>query len=810
MRLPIRHLFLATLSASSVLLSGCLFENKTSQDVFTSSLTLSFGMENTKAIAREENIPVPNDLYFFDAQGVRQDRLVIFGCGATDSGQEPVVENATKCSLEALDGWSTTAPFSLPITGDLQQIDSSSFAAGVRLYSPDRALVYGQDYTVKATAFGHLQIVPLKVLAPQTTYTLVITRQLTDRQGLPIQPAEAYVRAKRAEGAKGDHIRATEYKAVVRYGVDVGTILYAAQFTTQSIGRELIDMASKAKDLSLTFDSATAKAYRVDGFLPGCFGQGECVSKLTGTVQLPNYLPDPKSITAENCKVDVAHRDEAEFWFALYGADANSTGFQYTRESCPGLFQTMDFNDTSTTELNVSMVLPLLPSSGELSLNPVMFAHGITSIKELGNGGMLVLDNFVQPKIASRAQITGADGYGVVAIDHVLHGSRSLDLDGDKVYDITASSAVKALMPAYKDADVKFFIKSDAWLTSRDNIRKVVADLLNFKAALANAIDASGRVRFQGDKTSIYGHSMGGIVSVPTVGIEQIINDQPFSGMVLASPSGGIAGILMNSLWLGQDEVPPSFKFLPEFRLRMAEELGITAPTEQATLDAVRAFAEQSKELFLNKVAEIEPRFMAESQYLIQTVIDTVDPLNYAAVLQQQPTLLFSVVGSRAVNPELVDYKGAGFTAADQVVPVRVELDGQTLFTRCKPNATRDAEGKLQREGVSNNLICANGTEKVPYYALDITEFPLTGAEALATALSLRDVREGSPRSYSRLMRGNHNIGVGALTDSVAEGSATLSLVTQATMEVADETVAFFSDAVGVVDQVKEDLLEPR
>lgn len=92
--------YAVTAIISASVLSGCNSDDNNSH----TPLQFSFGMENTSAVANDQNIPIPNDLYFFDKDGSKQNNIVIMGCGNTDSGVETAVENATKCSLEDLNG----------------------------------------------------------------------------------------------------------------------------------------------------------------------------------------------------------------------------------------------------------------------------------------------------------------------------------------------------------------------------------------------------------------------------------------------------------------------------------------------------------------------------------------------------------------------------------------------------------------------------------------------------------------------------------------------------------------------------------
>ena len=813
--------------------TGCAKDGPPIKPYDQSMLRFDFGMENTKEIANNRNIPLPNDLYFLDAAGVKQPKLVIMGCGSTDIGPEPDVENATKCSLEDLDGWSTTAPFSLPVSGDISQVDTGSFARGIHLISDGQPLIMGQDFTVIATEFGHLQILPLKVLRPKTTYTLVTTRDLTDLSGAPVAPSHAYVASKRESGVFGEQINSVEVEAAATLGIAVNKITYAAQFTTQSIGGELVNI--NPANLSVRFDSDRTEVYEVDGFSPIAKPEqftGESVEKLFATVELPNYMA-ANQVVAQSCRADEENRAEAEFWYTFYGANTYHDSFKYTRSSCPELYKPINFTDATTSTVEVSMVLPKRPNSGSANYDVVIAAHGITSAKQMGNGGVPLMDLFTQPRIVSRARTRNADGYAVVAIDHYLHGTRSISFDnsagfdcnGDNVadewcfrhsdkavqlhgdYDFSVTVGLRGvpLVTGFGSADVKNFIKADALLTSRDVLRKVVADLVNLKTSIGQAVDASEKVTLNSERISVFGHSMGAMVAVPAAGILRM-RKEPFAGVVLANGGGGIGGITMNSPWFGRDEVPPAIKFLPEYRLRMARELGIEEADKQATLVAVRQFAVDQPEVFRAKSDEIAPQYLAEFQYLIQAVVDGVDPLNYAADILEQPVLSFSTVGNLDSHPELKDVRGGGFTAADQVVPFRIELGIGTTFERCAPvpKETSMTAGQTDAE-------C--GTEHLPYYSLDVTEFPLAGAEPLDQILKLADVRDGTARSATRLTGGNHFIGVSAAPDTVSEGTSSPAKINQAASELVRQTVDFLTDdgkQFGVVGQPDETLLPRR
>lgn len=766
------------------------------------NLQFSFGLENSSRIADSSNIPMPNDLYFIGRDGEKSSKLVIFGCGETNDGAvtENWIENSTKCSLEDLGGWSTTAPFTLPMSGDVSQLDPSTFAANVRIFKKRSPLLpgpaysqlrYDKDFTVRGTDFNHLQILPLKPLAAATDYILVISDGLKSTAGEVVKRPADFTQLLTQEQ---DELRLARYKSEVEglfvaldnESVTPDNSLYIAGFKTQKIGEVLTSLAKKPDaDSNGLRSDAIHKKHLVGAALPpevldtivgkvaggiigtpdidpnfcsGPFGDGlivECVRKLQAKVELPYYLDDSKTITAANCQADYANESEAKFWFGIDGVNVDEgesyfESYRYTKDSCRALYSTWSLEKrengllkpllpviNGTHSVDVQVVLPNpgrtpMPKDG---WPVVIFSHGITAAKEFGNGGMLLLDNFVQAQLANQ-------GYAVVAIDHPLHNTRAVDMDDDGSYEINVSQSLRGLFAGHEQADVKNFLKADALLTSRDNLRQSIADLINLRASVGNGLtyqDAGiqSTEPLDGNNVYVMGHSMGAIAGASFSGVLAGA-DLPLNGTILANPGGGISGILMNSVWLGYSEVPPAIKVLPEYQLIMADVLGL--PQD---LSAVHDYAAQNSQAYKEKSDQVSPAFLSEYQYLIQAVVDTVDPLNYADALQDMPLLAFSVTGSISEQPGLMDIPGNKFTTADQTVPVRVELDGQTTYEVC--NKVSMGAGVT----ASQDLGCFNGSSFKPYYALNTTEFPLAGAGPLEVLYGLENTLNSTSRSYT-------------------------------------------------------------
>jgi len=737
------------------------------------------------------------------------------------------------------------------MTGDITQLDINTFADSIHIFTkgslllpgPDYSeLKYDKDFTVRITEFNHLQILPLKPLDSNTGYILAITDSLMTTSGEKVERATAFDSL--LTQTPSDDL-SIAYKTqidglivkLVDQSITTDNVLYIAGIQTQSIGKTLTNLAETPDaDAAGITSNDIPEEHLVGAGLPpsaldsivggivggiigvpnvdpnfceSSIGDGlfvECVRKLQATVTLPYYLADSTAITSDNCQANENNKNDAEFWFNIDGINVAENesyfeSYRYTKEGCAPLYSSWGTEKrgsdrikpdmpiiTNTQELAVQVVLPN-PDRTPMPTNGwpvVIFSHGITAAKEFGNGGMLLLDNFVQAELANQ-------GYAVIAIDHPLHNTRAVDLNDDGIYDINVSQSLRGLFPGHDEADIKNFLKADSLLTSRDNLRQSIADLINLRATIKNGLtyqDAGIATSAQLDNDNVYvmGHSVGSIAAASFSGIVEKTPTE-IKGAILANPGAGIAGILMNSVWLGYSEVPPAIKALPEFRLRMAKELGLATDDSDETLAAVRAYAEQNPAEYKKKSDKISPEYFSEFQYLMQAVVDTVDPLNYTDVLQSKPILSLTVAGSVSEQPALKDIQGSFLTTADQTVPIKVELDGQTTYEVCN---------KMSAGAVaSKDMGCFNGSSAKPYYSLDNTEFPLSGAEPLETQLGLRNVLNSTDRSYTRFLTGTHNIGAGTLTGSETEGNADYASVDSAATELTIQAASFVEYSLG-------------
>jgi hypothetical protein len=259
----------------------------------------------------------------------------------------------------------------------------------------------------------------------------------------------------------------------------------------------------------------------------------------------------------------------------------------------------------------------------------VIFQHGITRNRT----DMLAV-----------ADTLASVGYAVISQDLPLHGitdttspfyveatpfgplaqerTFDLDLDGDNIIDSSGS----------------YTINLSNLLVSRDNFRQGVADLFSLAATIPTMdLDGDGNPDFDGSKIGYVSQSLGSLVGVTFLALEDTVNTA-----VLSVPGGGIARLLDGSAAFG-----------PIIRAGL-EQAGVIAGT---------------------------PAF---DQFMVitQTVIDSGDPLNFGAITSATNNVLLHEVIGDLVIPNAVAGAPLSGTA-----PLIAEM-GLTLISSTISNAT--------------------------------------------------------------------------------------------------------------------------
>lgn len=276
-------LSLAIISALS--LSGC--DNETIEDVKKDVAENGTPIVASARVVFDPSngvLSVPNDLLFSDTPDgtlhipVKKDDAgnIISGEKNDDGGEIESPNYADpSTALGALDGWSTSNPFSLGITfPEGASLDGNSVfnPASVQIFEtlmggdpgceavPRGAactvvseLTFGVDFVAKASG-NNVAVVPLKPLKAKTTYILALTNNLKDSNGNAVAGSTSYESVRQNIGT---HPLASDAQkslqgvinsyenAIAAAGADKDALIYTMAFTTQST----VDVLATAKAL---------------------------------------------------------------------------------------------------------------------------------------------------------------------------------------------------------------------------------------------------------------------------------------------------------------------------------------------------------------------------------------------------------------------------------------------------------------------------------------------------------------------------------------------------------------------------------
>jgi hypothetical protein len=546
-----------------------------------------------------------------------------------------------KVSMNALDGFSTTAPWSTTFSTPPR---SSSVVAGstvrvfqVTLSGPGggvtgltRELTPNVDYVVglssSDTTGRTLGIVPTKPLQQLTSYLVVLTNGITDGAGNDVTPDQTYFLAKRTSplcvgGVSQDpllpnatacaleplrQLTNSQEGAAAAAGISPSKVVLSWVATTQSItpvlGQVQARTAQSAAASNLIVPTGLTLA-QINSALP------PIADVYVGAIDLPYYLNAP---TTTNPAAPLSG-----FWRAAPGAYVPPFAGMLDPSSTFVTFANPLPIANSTQRVPLLLTIPNAASGKPKPATGwpiVIFQHGITRDRT---------DMF------AIAGTLASQGFAVIAIDAPLHGivsannllnaanpafaalgahERTFNLD--LVNNATGASGPDG-MP---EPSGSYFINLSSLLTSRDNNRQAVADLLVLAKTIPSAHYSASGTDFDGARISFVGQSLGSILGTVFMGVQPDVQVA-----VLNVPGGGIPRLLDGS---------PTFG--PSIRAGLAAA-GLTPGTPN--YDAF---------------------FVATS-----TVIDSSDPINWAlpannSLLASKRLLLQEVVGGGDVLPDQV------------------------------------------------------------------------------------------------------------------------------------------------------------
>jgi pimeloyl-ACP methyl ester carboxylesterase len=502
-----KKMLLSTALSSILALSGCGGDAAKSPDLTPVAATPA-EQAQTKSYSVFDvsggDIPYPNDILF---------------AGSTDGTlnipiPEGTSESDPKYALNALDGFSTSAPISVHFSKSLK---ASTVASAVKVFevTTDAAtkavtgvsstLTFGVDYL--ATASGNqLVILPLKPLKSSSSYLVVVTDDLQDEDSQAVEAGVVYQYLKSSnpliseghstvEGLSDSsatkleplrQLTQAQLAVAQAASIDPTKVVVSWSFSTQSIGVVLDTVASPStvQNSSLAVQSSGSNTSDIGG-------QG-AADIYAGTITVPYYLGIPSE---NNPTAPIKSH-----WLGQNGGDL--TRYSIAQGDSP--------KKVADQTLPVLMTVPnsnsgqSMPASG---WPVVIFQHGITRNRS---------------DVLAVADSLAAAGYAAIAIDMPLHGITPTDLAAsfrisgvtERTFDLDfvtqdQDGSITAAQPdGVKDSSGRHFIQLSSLLTTRDNLRQAVSDLVQLRAALDNITG----VQVDTSKVSFLGHSLGGMV----------------------------------------------------------------------------------------------------------------------------------------------------------------------------------------------------------------------------------------------------------------------------------------------------------
>lgn len=596
-----------------------------------------------------KDISFPNDLWFL---------------GSDDGTLNIDIDEETNAlgyiaSLNATDGWSTHMPFEIGIDFlDGAELDSTSITAeAVKLYqvvtgedcmkpvkdyqvcTAESALIYGSDFTAEATSSG-LKIVPLAPLEAKTTYLLVLTDSLMDSTGRSVMASAQYhdfqMGFATPETREAQRIIQSYEKVAMAQGVDRSHIIYSMAMTTQSTQDVLLAVKQQVVENGPTdlhvadsgLDLATllnASGYELSATQQALFSTGQYYG---GSLSLPYYLgistaDDPYAPLYQHW--NATEQVGSDFHLTQYNSlPAENTVCEESCISNPG-------------DITVQMTVPNISDAA----NAVRTAYGLSSLSEPVDGWpVIILQHGITSQKSDFLAVTGIlslYGFATVAIDFPLHGDRGFDLDSDGTDDINASTN------SYSD-----YISLSYMLTTRDNTRQGIADLLGLRFALQNVTGAN----LNATDVQFVGHSLGAITGLSFSALANestgdAATDEQFriDSLSLEAPGVGVPSFLIESYFFG-DAIESGLAYLysEAFQVYVSEN-GYGIDELSDAYSAFYAALDEESQLEIDSLLDV---VILSSQ----TATDSGDPVNYTAALAESGASVhvMEVVGNGTDN----------------------------------------------------------------------------------------------------------------------------------------------------------------
>ncbi|RZU47530.1 hypothetical protein EV700_0493 [Fluviicoccus keumensis] len=631
----------AAVLSVALLLTGC-FEDKESQ---SGSVDVMAGFDPLPLGTNPTVIPFPFDGLF---AGAATPTLNIPGAAT----------NPLVAQINQLDGFSTTASGFIDVFGFL---DMDTVAANLVIVNLSTGVILkaGEDFTVQSATVPdktgeeinrqrtRILIEPLKPLAPSTTYLVGLKKGVRTRDGGMLYPSPMFkilssstkvadqtdpllaqytdpVKLAQLEGLRSQIIQPSVALLATFGHVAADDLVLAYRFTTESTTKSLDRLAATASAQLIAAMPTGMTTHDVQAALPAT------ADIYAGYTKVPFYLKTAGGDThstlpltsfwaADATQPDVAAKHLSLIPCGAYAAGANIGGGVI---GAPSASTTACFPVPVKQSDETIPMLVTVPNAASLHTKPaggwpvVIFQHGITRNRT---------------DLLAVAPALAAAGMVGVSIDLPLHGVAATGAEsafripgvGERTFDLDlVNNTTGAPGPdGLADGSGTHFINLSSPITSRDNLRQGAADLLTLRKSLANLdLDGDNVPDIDMSQVRFAAISLGGIVGGVFLGADKGAS-QTVGAAALYVPGGAIAKLLDGSRSYGPI---------------ISRGLG-AAGVKEGTDDY---------ETFMR---------------LAQTLVDSGDPVNYAAAASAaHPTLLTEVLGDTVVpNSVMVGPAGA-------------------------------------------------------------------------------------------------------------------------------------------------------
>jgi len=741
-----------SLLCAAVLLAACSSAGDTGKHPQDFSHNDAQVLFDPLAITGQAVIPFPFDGLF---AGFSSPTLNIPLVDPTDP---TAAANALPAAANMVDGFSTTASLFIDVTGQLDYSTVPSHLliintkTGVPLtpgtdFMVQNSLATAHDlatntYTPIATQRSRILILLKHPLQPATTYLAALTQGVKTIQGAGVTASDEFRIASSAtpvdqqigaavsqftpqQKATLEALRSQLISPAVQAlgqlaHIPASDLLLAWTFTTESIGDTLNLIAANPPTSAIGVQVADTGQNTASPGLPG-LGDAEVYA---GVTQIPYYLNVPTGPQDPAALSGYWHADPTKPANAVFALTQNSPPAQQIPCAAFAIGATLPDGQTLKPSASTTGCFPALDQSSQykhIETIPVLMtvpdATGFPAgMPATGWPVVIFQHGITRNRLDMLAVADGLAkaGFVVVAIDLPLHGitdntnpffdnqlfkgspaaglmttERTFDLD-------LQNNSTSAPGPDGQiDASGTYFINLTSLITSRDNSRQAVSDLLTLantlKTAGGIAVAGVGPLKIDPTKIRFFGHSLGAIVGSTLLGVDPGAGNGGLIGAaVLANPGGGIAKLLDASGTFGP-----------------IIAAGLAANGVQQGSDDYETFI----------------RFA-------QQLIDPADPINYAKLASTHHKIdMIEVIGD-AVVPN----------SADTTCPANLSLAGitspQLLSAKC-PAVPLIENGTQATDPTTGALIFQQDVTVEPGY--------LAGTDPLWAAMGLSKIGPITP-----------------------------------------------------------------